>query len=210
MIEFFERHGADLLTKMLEHFGISVTAIVIGVLIAVPLGIIVSHNKRLSSMVIGISSILQTVPSLALLAMMVPIFGVGRKPAIIALVIYSLLPILRNTVLGMEGVDESVIDAAKGMGMHRFQLLFRVQLPLAMPALISGIRLSSTYVLSWATIASYIGAGGMGDFIFAGLNNYNIPSLIVGTLAITIMTLCVDAMFEVLEKRMVKREGVTS
>ena len=113
--------------------------------------------------------------------------------------IYSLLPILKNTVLGMEGVDHNTLDAAKGMGMNSMQLVFKVQLPLAMPILISGIRLSGTYVLAWATLAAYIGAGGMGDFIFAGLNNYNITLILVGTISITTMTLLIDYLFENLE-----------
>ena len=201
MNAFFERHGSELLSKLLEHFSISMTALAIGVLIAIPVGILVSRNKRVSQIVIGLTSILQTIPSLALLAMVVPILGVGRTPAIFALVIYSLLPILRNTVLGMESVDDNVLDAAKGMGMNSFQLIMRVQLPLAMPVLIAGVRLSGTYVLAWATIASYIGAGGMGDFIFAGLNNYNIPLIFAGTVSITLLTLIVDYLFEILEKR---------
>lgn len=211
MREFFERHGSELVSKLLEHLSISLSALAIGAVIAIPIGILVSRNKRVSQVVIGLTSILQTIPSLALLAMMVPILGVGRTPAIFALVIYSLLPILRNTVLGMERVDENVLDAAKGMGMNTFQLIMRVQLPLAVPVLIAGVRLSGTYVLAWATIASYIGAGGMGDFIFAGLNNYNIPLIVVGTVSITLLTLVVDFLFEMLEKRVTpktQRNGV--
>lgn len=199
MSGFIEKHGSELITKIFEHLYISLTALIIGTLIAVPVGIIISRNKKVSQFVIGVTSILQTIPSLALLAIVVPYLGVGRTPAIFALVIYSLLPILRNTVLGMEGVDSNTLDAAKGMGMNRMQLVFKVQLPLAMPILISGIRLSGTYVLAWATLAAYIGAGGMGDFIFAGLNNYNITLILVGTISITTMTLLIDYLFGKLE-----------
>lgn len=205
MSSFIEKHGSELITKLLQHLSISITALAIGSLIAIPLGIIVSRNKKLSQVVIGITSVLQTIPSLALLAIVVPILGVGRKPAIFALVIYSLLPILRNTVLGMEGVDENTMDAAKGMGMNIFQQIFKVQLPLAMPVVFSGVRLSGTYVLAWATLAAYIGAGGMGDFIFAGLNNYNITLIIVGTVSITVLTLIVDFIFGIVEDRLAPR-----
>lgn len=205
MSSFIEKHGSELITKLLQHLSISITALAIGSLIAIPLGIIVSRNKKLSQVVIGITSVLQTIPSLALLAIVVPILGVGRKPAIFALVIYSLLPILRNTVLGMEGVDENTMDAAKGMGMNTFQQIFKVQLPLAMPVVFSGVRLSGTYVLAWATLAAYIGAGGMGDFIFAGLNNYNITLIIVGTISITVLTLIVDFIFGIVEDRLAPR-----
>ncbi|HZJ87486.1 MAG TPA: ABC transporter permease [Erysipelothrix sp.] len=202
MSSFIEKHGSDLIVKLYQHISISATSLLIGSLIAIPLGILVSRNKKIAQLTIGITSILQTIPSLALLAIVVPFLGVGRKPAIFALVIYSLLPILRNTVLGMEGVDENTMDAAKGMGMNSFQQIFKVQLPLAMPVVFSGVRLSGTYVLAWATLAAYIGAGGMGDFIFAGLNNYNISLIVVGTLSITLLTLATDYLFGVIETKL--------
>lgn len=202
MSSFIEKHGSDLIVKLYQHISISATSLLIGSLIAIPLGILVSRNKKIAQFTIGVTSILQTIPSLALLAIVVPFLGVGRKPAIFALVIYSLLPILRNTVLGMEGVDENTMDAAKGMGMNSFQQIFKVQLPLAMPVVFSGVRLSGTYVLAWATLAAYIGAGGMGDFIFAGLNNYNITLIVVGTLSITLLTLIVDFLFGVIETKL--------
>lgn len=202
MNDFINKYGSELFVKIGEHLYISMIALFIGSVIAIPLGILVSRNKKVSNFVIGITSLLQTIPSLALLAIMVPLVGVGRLPAILALVIYSLLPILRNTVLGIETVDENIMDAAKGMGMNNMQQIFRVQIPLALPVIISGVRLSATYVLAWATIASYIGAGGMGDFIFAGLNNYNVTLILIGTLSITLLTVIVDYIFERLEKRM--------
>lgn len=202
MSEFIEQYGSEFFTKIFEHLYISIVALTIGSLIAIPVGIIVSRNKKVSQFVIGVTSVLQTIPSLALLAIMVPILGVGKKPAIAALVVYSLLPILRNTVLGIEGVDENTMGAAKGMGMSTLQQIFKVQLPLAMPVIISGVRLSGTYVLAWATIASYIGAGGMGDFIFAGLNNFNVTLILIGTLSITFLTLIVDFIFEKIEKKL--------
>ncbi|NLW14649.1 MAG: ABC transporter permease [Erysipelothrix sp.] len=202
MRDFLDVYGAELLTKMLEHLSISMTALVIGAIIAVPLGIVASRNKKFSQIMIGVSSVLQTIPSLALLAIVVPFMGVGRTPAVFALVIYSLLPILRNTVIGMESVDKNTMDAAKGMGLTSFQQVFKVQLPLAMPVVFAGVRLSATYVLAWATLAAYIGAGGMGDFIFSGLRNYNITLIVVGTLSITSMTLIIDYLFEKIEKKL--------
>lgn len=205
MSSFIEQYGSEFFVKLFEHLYISALALLIGSLIAIPLGIIVSRNKKVAQVTIAVTSVLQTIPSLALLAIMVPLIGVGKKPAIAALVIYSLLPILRNTVLGLEGVDENTMDAAKGMGMNAFQQISKVELPLAMSVIISGVRLSGTYVLAWATIASYIGAGGMGDFIFAGLNNYNVTLILIGTLSITVLTLIVDYLFEKLEKKLTPR-----
>ena len=202
MSDLLTRYGSSLWIKILEHVSLSLGALLIASFVAVFLGIILSRNKKMAQFVISITSLLQTIPSLALLAMMVPYFGVGKIPALVALVVYALLPILRNTVLGMQGVDPSVVDAAKGMGLNSFQQIFRVQIPLAMGVILAGIRLAGTYVLSWATLASYIGAGGLGDFIFAGLNNYNIGLIVLGTIFITLLTFLLDGVFMYLDKKL--------
>lgn len=202
MLAFLEENGEALLYKIGDHLSISMSALLLGCLIAVPLGVIVSRKQRISQIFISITSVLQTIPSLALLAMIVPFFGVGRLPAIIALCIYSLLPILRNTVLGMDGVDKNILDAAKGMGMTYWQRVFRVQLPLAFPVIMAGIRLSCIYVLAWTTLAAYIGAGGLGDYIFAGLNNFNLPMIVAGTVPVTIIALVFDQCLGWVEKRL--------
>ncbi len=189
-----------IITKTIEHTVISLIALAIGILIAVPLGILVCKNKRLSQIVLSIASVLQTLPSLALLAIMVPFFGVGKLPAIIALVIYSLLPILRNTILGMESVDKDLLDASKGMGLSYTQILKRVQIPLAIPIIMSGISLSAVYLVAWTTIASYIGAGGLGDLIFMGLSNYNFGAILGGSIPVTLLALLFDLVIGRLEK----------
>lgn len=192
MVEFIQLNGPGLIDKLIEHFTVSMVALFLGVLVAVPLGIIIVRNKRVAQIVVSICSILQTIPSLALLAIMVPLFGVGKTPAILALFIYSLLPILRNTYLGMMSVDKNLLDAAKGMGMTPTQVILRVQLPLALQVIMSGIRLSAVYVIGWATIASYVGAGGLGDYIFAGMNNFNFSLLISATVLVTLLALGTD------------------
>lgn len=202
-MNFLTENFSQLILKISEHFLISMTALALGVIFAVPLGLLVSRNNKAANLVIGISSILQTVPSLALLAIMVPIFGVGKLPAIFALFIYSLLPILRNTVLGMNSVNADIVDAAKGMGLKPTQIIFKVQVPLSIGVIMSGIRLSAIYVIAWTSLAAYIGAGGLGEFIFNGLNNFDFPMIIAGTIPITIMALTVDALLGVLEKKLV-------
>lgn len=199
-MDFILENYSQIILKIGEHLLISMSALAMGAIVAIPLGLLVARNKKIANFVIGVSSILQTIPSLALLAMMVPIFGVGKLPAIIALFIYSLLPILRNTVLGMESVNKDIIDAAKGMGMTSSQLTFEVQVPLSIGVIMSGVRLSATYVIAWTSLAAYIGAGGLGDFIFNGLNNLNFAMLLAGTIPITIMALIIDAMFSQIEK----------
>lgn len=201
MADFFANNGSDLLLKTWEHLYISIIALSLGVMVAVPLGIILTRFKRLSSFVIGLATILQTVPSLALLALMIPLLGIGKFPAIIALFIYSLLPILRNTFIGVHGVDAGLKDAGKGMGMTDMDLIRLVELPQAAPVIMAGIRLSGVYVIAWATLASYIGAGGLGDFIFNGLNVFSTEFILAGTIPVTIMALLVDFLLGKLEKK---------
>lgn len=210
MIYWLQENWMRLLLKILEHLSISLIALAIGILIAVPAGILLTRSKRLSKIVLGLVSIMQTLPSLALLAIMVPFFGVGKLPAVIALVIYSLLPILRNTYLGMMAVDERLIDVSKGMGMTKRQIMRKIQIPLAIPVIISGIRLSAVYLASWTTIASYIGAGGLGDFIFMGLNNFNFTVILAGAIPVTLLAILFDYSLGKLEKIVepkTKREG---
>lgn len=202
MHAFLLEHGQELVIKTWEHLSISAISLFLGVIVAVPLGIILTRLPRVAGFVIGFASLLQTIPSLALLALMVPLMGVGKAPAIVALFIYSLLPILRNTYIGMDNVDADLKDAAKGMGMTNFQSIVMVEVPSALPTIMAGVKLSAVYVIAWATLASYIGGGGLGDLIFSGLNNY-IPSLIIGgTIPVTILALLTDFVFAKLEDKL--------
>lgn len=202
MQAFIDEYGGQILTKSVEHLYISALALGLGILVAVPLGILLTRFQKVSSIVIGIASVLQTVPSLALLAIMIPFFGVGKLPAIIALFVYSLLPILRNTYIGMKNVDWNYRDVAKGMGMTNLESIVSVELPIAMPTIMAGIRLATTYVIAWATLASYIGAGGLGDLIFSGLNNFQPPLIFAGTIPVILMALICDLLLGWLEDRL--------
>ena len=202
MLNFLNQNGADLLIKTWEQLYISAIALLLGALVAVPLGIALTRVPKTAKVVIAIASMLQTVPSLALLALMIPLLGIGKVPAIVALFIYSLLPILLNTYIGMNDVDPVLKDSAKGMGMTPLQSIMQVEVPMAMPVIMSGIRLSAVYVIAWATLASYIGAGGLGDFIFNGLNLFKPDLIIGGTIPVTILALLVDFLLGRLEKRM--------
>lgn len=159
-----------------------------------------SRTTKTANVVLTIAGVLQTIPTLAVLAIMIPIFGVGKTPAIVALFIYVLLPILNNTVLGVKNIDKNVIQAGQSMGMTQFQLMKDVQMPLALPMIISGIRLSSVYVISWATLASYVGAGGLGDLVFNGLNLYQPPMIISAAILVTLLALIVDFLLSLVEK----------
>ncbi|WP_052255853.1 ABC transporter permease [Salinicoccus sp. YB14-2] len=200
MMDFISENRAELLEKTMEHFFISIIALLIGILIAVPLGIFISKNKRLSGIVLTTAGVLQTIPTLALLALMIPLFGVGKTPAIIALAAYILLPMLNNTIIGVQSISGEVKEAAKSMGMTNLQLMRSVDFPLALPYIMSGVRLSSVYVISWATLASYIGAGGLGDFVFQGLNLYEPMMIIVAAVLVTTIALVTDLILSFVEK----------
>ncbi|TDM07698.1 ABC transporter permease [Macrococcus lamae] len=192
MFDFIKENQSELLTKTIEHLSISLLSLLAAVLIAVPLGIMLTRSKKAAKIVLTLTSVLQTVPSLAILAIMIPIFGIGTLPAVVALFLYVLLPILNNTYLGVKSVDPTAIEAGRAMGMTTSQLLRMVEFPMAIPVIMSGIRLSAVYAISWATLASYIGAGGLGDFIFNGLNLYRPDLIIAGAVIVTLLALIID------------------
>ncbi|RIP37293.1 ABC transporter permease [Staphylococcus gallinarum] len=200
MKAFLEQYGGQLISKTIEHFYISIIALLIAIVVAVPVGILLSKLKRTSNIVLTIAGVLQTIPTLAVLAVMIPIFGVGKMPAIVALFLYVLLPILNNTVIGVQNIDNNIKEAGTSMGMTRFQLMKDVELPLALPLILGGIRLSSVYVISWATLASYVGAGGLGDFVFNGLNLYDPMMIVSAAILVTLLALVVDFVLSRIEK----------
>lgn len=200
MIEFLQFNGQELFQKTIEHFYISFVALLLAMVVSIPLGIVLTRTKKLAKIVLSIASVLQTVPSLAVLAIMIPFLGVGKLPAIIALFIYILLPILNNTYIGINNVDKNVKGAGISMGMTKFQEMYMVELPLAISVIMSGIRLSSVYAISWATLASFIGAGGLGDFIFNGLNLYQPDLIIGGAIAVTAIALIMDFVLSKVEE----------
>ncbi|MBL3614112.1 ABC transporter permease, partial [Bacillus sp. RHFS18] len=171
-VQFLQANGGEMLYKTWEHLYISLIAVMAGILAAVPLGVLLTRMKRGAGAVIGIVNIIQTLPSLAILAFFIPLLGVGKIPAVAALFFYSMLPILRNTYTGILGVNRHLLESGKGIGMTAWEQIRLVELPLAAPVIMAGIRTSSIYLIGWATLASFIGGGGLGDYIFIGLNLY--------------------------------------
>lgn len=192
IIQFLNENGMDMLVKTWEHIYISLIAAGLGILVAVPLGVALTRMPKIAGFVMGLLSIVQTFPSFAILAFFIPIFGVGKIPAIIALFFYSVLPILRNTYIGVKGVDANLIEAGRGMGMTTMERIFLVELPMSTPVIMAGVRLATVYLIGWATLASYIGAGGLGDYIFSGLNLYQTEFIIAGAIPVTILALFTD------------------
>ncbi|WP_347340521.1 ABC transporter permease [Vagococcus allomyrinae] len=204
MSQFWQQYGSEILLKLWEHLYISFSAIILGVIVAIPLGALLTRLKKGAETLINVVGFLQTIPSLALLSLMIPIFGIGKGSAIAALFLYSLLPIVRNTYVGIQGVDPTYLDAAKGMGMSKWHRLLKVELPLSFSVILSGVKQSAVYVISWTTLAAYIGAGGLGDFIFNGLTLYRLDLILMGIIPITLLALLTDGVLRYVENRYVE------
>ncbi len=191
-----------------EHLVLVLTSILIAAAIAIPLGIAVAANPRRRALALGIANIGQTIPSLALFGFLIPIpfiGGIGQHTAIIALVVYALLPILRNTVTGILGVDPAVRDSAVAMGMTRGQILRMVELPLAAPTIISGLRIATVTTVGTATIAAAIGAGGLGVFIFRGIASVDKYQILAGAVPAALLALGADGILGWVERRWAAR-----
>lgn len=195
---FIDRKDA-ILTAFQEHIFLAGISMLIAIVIAVPLGIILTRFKKAAETVIGITAIIQTIPSLALLGFMLPVFGIGKVPAIIALTLYALLPILRNTYAGITEVDPALVDAGKGMGMTSFQILFMVELPMTLPILMAGIRTATVLTIGVAALATFIGAGGLGDLIIRGLNVSNNNLILAGAIPAALLALVFDFLLKKIE-----------
>lgn len=184
---FFARNKGALIHALNIHLRISFTAVLIGILIAVPLGILLTRYPKISSKVLGISGIFQTIPSMVMFGIALPLLGIGMRTALIVLIIYSVFPILRNTYTGISEIPEQYILAAKGMGMSTLQSLIQVEIPLARPVIISGIQISAVYIISWSTVAALVGAGGLGDLIYTGIMTYNYSMILLGAVPACIL-----------------------
>ena len=192
---------------LLEHLEISFLAIVIAILLGGLAGILISEFQRAAKPTLAVINFLYTIPSISMLGFLIPFSGVGNATAVIALTVYALLPMVRNTHTGMSNIDPAVLEAAKGMGSTRMQILFKIKLPLAMPVVMSGIRSMVTMTIALAGIASFIGAGGLGVAIYRGITTNNAAMTMTGSLLIALLALAVDFLLGFLEKRMQKRSA---
>jgi osmoprotectant transport system permease protein len=197
--EFMVQQSDKLFTQTLEHIGLTFISLFIAVMIGLPLGILIARKKQLSGGVLGIAGVLQTIPSIALLGFMIPLLGIGAKPAIVALFLYALLPIIRNTFTGITGVDPAVKEAALAMGMSRWQVLVKAELPLAMPVILAGIRTAMVITVGVATLASYIAAGGLGEFIFGGISLNNTNMILAGAIPAALLAILFDFLLSLVQ-----------
>jgi osmoprotectant transport system permease protein len=202
---FFLEHRTEILVATANHLALVVIAIAIAIAIAVPLGMVIVHRRTLRNFALGIASVFQTIPSLALFGFLIPIpfiGGIGRRTAIVALVLYALLPILRNTYVGLTGIDPAVLEAAEAMGMTESQILWRVRLPLARAVILAGIRTATIITIGVATIAAAIGAGGLGTFIFRGVAMVSDAVILAGAIPATFLAIAADLLLGWLERRL--------
>jgi osmoprotectant transport system permease protein len=195
----------DLLKHLFRHLYLTFISVLIAVAIALPLGLFLYKSKLLAKPVLYLTGILQTIPSIALLALLIPLLGIGAKPAIVALCVYALLPVLRNTITGLESVDPQLKNVATAIGLNKKETLRLVELPLAMPTILSGIRIASVINVGTATLAAFIGAGGLGEYIVTGLALNNTELILKGAIPAAILAIVIELLFELITKLLTKK-----
>ncbi|WP_316568233.1 glycine betaine ABC transporter substrate-binding protein [Neobacillus sp. YIM B06451] len=195
MKDFFEyvsNNTGQILNLLGQHIYLSILSVLIAVAIGVPLGIIISRNKSLSKPVIGAANVAQAIPSLALLGFLIPFIGIGSTPAIVMVVIYSLLPIVKNTYTGLTNIDRDILEAARGIGLTNSQIMRKIQLPLAFPVIMAGVRISAVTAVGLMTIAAFVGAGGLGYLVFSGVSSVDNNMILAGAIPACILALLID------------------
>lgn len=200
LLDVFVQRWEILRVVFMEHMFLVFVSMAFATLISVPLGLFLNGARKFAEPIIGITAILQTIPSLALLGFMIPLVGIGTTNAVIALTAYALLPILRNTFTGLHEVDQSSVEAGKGMGMTRGQILWKIELPLALPVIMAGIRTASVITIGVATLATFVGAGGLGDLIMRGIQMQNTNLILVGAIPAALLALVTDFVLKRIER----------
>ncbi len=205
LFEFYARHAGEVWLLVGQHVGLVAISTAIAALIGLPLGVLVARRPGWRRPVLGLANVFQTIPSLALFGLLIPMFGIGAWTAITALVVYALLPIVRNTYAGLAGVDPAVREAGRGMGMTEGELLRLVELPLAAGVILAGVRIATVVSVGIATIAAAIGAGGLGVYIFRGVATVDDTLILAGAIPAALLALLADALLGFVERRLVWR-----
>jgi len=195
-----EMRWSEVIEATSVHIQLVFFSMLIAIVLGIGLGILITRVPKLSTVVLGGAGIMQTIPSLALLGFMIPIFGIGVNTAIAALFLYSLLPIIRNTYTGIKDVNKATVEAAKGMGMTSLQVLIKVELPLAIPMIMAGVRTAAVINVGTATLAAFIGAGGLGDFIFLGITRGIDGLILLGAIPAALLAIILEIFFTYLER----------
>ena len=196
------------ITCLLEHIRISLTAVLCAGILGILTGILISRHKKAAGEVLGIVNVIYTIPSISLLGFLIPLTGIGNRTAIIALTVYGLLPIVRNTYTGLTTVDATILEVAEGLGSDGRQMMFRIRFPLALPVIISGFRNMVVMIIAMGGIASFIGAGGLGVAIYRGITTYNMTLTAAGSILIALLALVSDRLLSLAEKAVNRRYGI--
>lgn len=202
-LDYIAANHSLLLQYTIEHLRIGMLAVACGILLGVPLGLLIARIPWTRKPVLGCSSVIQAIPSLAFMGLFIPLLGIGDKTAILIIAMYALLPIIRNTYTGLTNIDENIMEAARGIGMTNRQILFRVQLPLALPVIMAGIRVAAVNAIGTATIAAFIGGGGLGKQVYAGIQIINVNMILSGAIPACLLALLADLVFGLVEKAVV-------
>lgn len=203
MTDFFTyivQNREQILSLLLDHIQLTCLAVGLAIVIGVPLGLLISYTKGLNKLVLGIASVIQAVPSMALLGFAIPFLGIGVLPSVIVVVLYSLLPIVKNTFTGIQGISPELMESAKGIGLTKPEILFKVQIPLALPVMMAGIRISAVTAVGLMTMAAFIGGGGLGYLVFSGISTVNNAQILAGAIPACLLALLVDFLLGQVEK----------
>ena len=199
-IDYIIENKDQIISLCIEHIELTALALIIAIIIGVPIGILISYKRKLNKPVLGITSVTQAIPSMALLGFMIPFLGIGTAPAIVVVVLYSLLPIIKNTYTGIANISPATVEAATGIGLTKAQILTKIQVPEALPIIMAGVRISSVSAVGLMTMAAFIGGGGLGYLIFSGIRTVNNYQILAGAIPACILALLVDYFFGAIEK----------
>ena len=205
MRALFDTYGAMLGKAIVIHTGYVLVSVAAGFLLGLVLGTLLSRVPKWSGVILPVISIFQTIPGLVFIGVLFLWLGMVPATVIIALSIYAMFPVLKNTYTGILEVEDRYVEAARGCGMSRFQTLMKVELPLAMPTIIAGLRMAAIYTVSWAVLASMIGLGGLGDFVYQGTSSNNTPLILLGAIPAAILAIVIGALIDILQKRVTPR-----
>jgi osmoprotectant transport system permease protein len=205
LIQFFLDNSSYIVEKVGEHLYLAGVAVLLACAVGIPVGFLITNNKRVASIVVGIANTIQTIPSLALFAFAISVFGIGADNAIFALFLYALLPIIKNTLIGIRNVSPTMIEAARGMGMSRAQIMFQVEVPLAISVIMGGVRIATVTAIGIATIATLIGAGGLGQLIYQGIGMMNYEMIFAGAICSAALALLADFLLGLVEKKLTSK-----
>ncbi len=210
MVSFFEQNRQLILQAFWVHLLLVVVSVAIAVIIGVPIGVWANRNRRAGQVAVRVAGIIMTIPSVAVYGILIPVlalvgYGIGKAPAIVALILYCQLPLIQNTQAGLGAVDESVKQAGRGMGMTSRQLFWQVEVPLALPVILAGVRTAMVLSVGIAAIGAYIGAGGLGQFIFQGISELYQAEVMTGAVALVILALLLDAAFGLAQRQLVPK-----